>query len=108
MFSERNPILRTVRGKLVEAIGRCILRVDLNGVVQPFEFLVFQQCSHELILGWDFFKAVDAIIDCVSGKLRIVKASSNDLYMTEVNYGLYAANDVVIPENCIRKVLALA
>ncbi|GBL81238.1 hypothetical protein AVEN_143567-1 [Araneus ventricosus] len=28
--------------------------------------------------------------------------------MTEVNYGLYAANDVFIPENCIRKVLALA
>ncbi|GBM68120.1 Transposon Ty3-I Gag-Pol polyprotein [Araneus ventricosus] len=107
MFSERNPILRTACGKLVEAIGRCMLRVDLNGVVQPFEFLVSQQCSHDLILGWDFFRATDAIIDCGSGKLQIGEAASNDLYMTEVNYGLYAANDVVVPKNCIRKVLAL-
>ncbi|GBL98739.1 Transposon Ty3-I Gag-Pol polyprotein [Araneus ventricosus] len=108
MFSERNPILRTDFGKLVGAIGRCMLRVDLNGVVQPFEFLVFQQCSHDLILGWDFFKATDAIIDCGSGKLQIGEATLNDPYMTEVNYGLYAANDVDVPENCIRKVLALA
>ncbi|GBN11605.1 Retrovirus-related Pol polyprotein from transposon 412 [Araneus ventricosus] len=75
---------------------------------QPFEFLVFQQCSHDLILGWDFFRATDAIIDCGSGKLQIGAAASNDLYMTEVNYGLYAVNDVDVPENCIRKVLALA
>ncbi|GBO02053.1 hypothetical protein AVEN_139522-1 [Araneus ventricosus] len=39
---------------------------------------------------------------------EIDEAASNDLYMTAENYGLYAANDVVIPENCIRKVLALA
>ncbi|GFY46113.1 uncharacterized protein TNIN_471601 [Trichonephila inaurata madagascariensis] len=51
MFSEHNPILLTACDKVVEAIGRCILRVNLNGVVQTFKFLVFQQCSHDLILG---------------------------------------------------------
>ncbi|GBO28235.1 hypothetical protein AVEN_23826-1 [Araneus ventricosus] len=32
MFSERNPILRTACGNLVEAIRICMLQVDLNGV----------------------------------------------------------------------------
>ncbi|GFY76738.1 uncharacterized protein TNIN_262951 [Trichonephila inaurata madagascariensis] len=60
MFSEHNPILLTACGKVVEVIGRCMLRVNLNGVVQTFEFLVFQKCSHDLnILGRDFFKATD-------------------------------------------------
>ncbi|GFV79891.1 CCHC-type domain-containing protein [Trichonephila clavipes] len=51
MFLEHNPILRTACGKDVKAIGRCMLRVNLNGVEQTFEFSVFQQCSHDLILG---------------------------------------------------------
>ncbi|GBO25267.1 hypothetical protein AVEN_66450-1 [Araneus ventricosus] len=71
MFSERNPILRTPCGKLLEAIGRCILRVDKNAMVQHLKLLVFQQCSHDLILGLHCFKETDAIIECWSGKLQI-------------------------------------
>ncbi|GFY66482.1 uncharacterized protein TNIN_108891 [Trichonephila inaurata madagascariensis] len=78
MFSEHNPILRTACGKVVEAIGRCMLRVNLNGVMETFEFLVFQQCSHDLILGWDFFKATDDIIDCESGELQNGEVSPNE------------------------------
>ncbi|GBN08325.1 Retrovirus-related Pol polyprotein from transposon 412 [Araneus ventricosus] len=63
-----------------------------------------QQCSNDLILGWDFFKATDAIIDCGSGKLQIGEAASSDLYMTEVNYGLYAANAVVIEETVSERI----
>lgn len=39
---------------------------NLNGTVNFFEFLVFSQCSHEIILGWDFFRTADAVIDCGS------------------------------------------
>ncbi|GBN57748.1 hypothetical protein AVEN_194145-1 [Araneus ventricosus] len=61
------------------------------------------QWSHTLILGWDVFKAKDAIIDCGSDKFEIGEASSNDLQMIEVNSGLYTANDVVIPVNLYQK-----
>ncbi|GFX00937.1 uncharacterized protein TNCV_4579031 [Trichonephila clavipes] len=78
MFSEHNPILRTACGKVVEAIRRCMLRVNLNGVLQTFKFLGFQQCSHDLILGSDFFKATDDIIDCGSAELQIGDVSPNE------------------------------
>ncbi|GFT97497.1 uncharacterized protein TNCV_386731 [Trichonephila clavipes] len=78
MFSEHNPILRTACGKVVDAFGRSMFRVSLNGVVQIFEFSVFQQCSHDLILGWDFFKATDDIIDCETGEIQIGEVSPNE------------------------------
>ncbi|GFU84715.1 uncharacterized protein TNCV_2126561 [Trichonephila clavipes] len=93
MFSGHNPILRTVCGKVVEAIGRCMLRENLNGVVQTFEFLVFQQCSHDLILGWNFFKVTDdTFLIADPANFRLEKS----LQMNEVNSGLYAVKDIVI------------
>ncbi|GFW85124.1 uncharacterized protein TNCV_3248641 [Trichonephila clavipes] len=62
---------------------------------------VFQQCSHDLILRWDFFKATDDI-DCGSDELLV-----GALQMNEVNSGLYADNDIVIQRNSIRKISAL-
>ncbi|GBM73771.1 Transposon Ty3-I Gag-Pol polyprotein [Araneus ventricosus] len=59
MFTETGPTLKTACGKPVAASGRCVLKVNLNGTVKPFEFLVFPQCSHQMILGWDFFRKSD-------------------------------------------------
>ncbi|GFY20582.1 uncharacterized protein TNCV_1118161 [Trichonephila clavipes] len=92
LFSEHNPFFRTAYDRVVEAIGRCMLRVNLNGVGQTSKFLVFQKCSHDLMLGSDFFKATDKIIDCGSTNFRLERS----LQTNKVNSGLYAVNDVVI------------
>ncbi|GBM97175.1 hypothetical protein AVEN_153483-1 [Araneus ventricosus] len=61
MFSETGHTLKTACGKPVAALGRCVLKVNLNGTVKPFEFLVFIHFSHQMILGWDFFRATNPI-----------------------------------------------
>ncbi|GBM49208.1 hypothetical protein AVEN_58251-1, partial [Araneus ventricosus] len=71
MFTETGPTLKTACAKPVAASGRCVLKVNLNGTVKPFEFLAFPQCSHQMILAWDFFRATDAVIDCGKEELQL-------------------------------------
>ncbi|GFT54164.1 transposon Ty3-I Gag-Pol polyprotein [Trichonephila clavipes] len=48
----------------VRPIGKCVLRVRINNRELPFEF-----CSHDVILGWDFLEASQAVIDCGQNEL---------------------------------------
>ncbi|UYV69617.1 hypothetical protein LAZ67_6004101 [Cordylochernes scorpioides] len=74
MFSDAGMTLRVADGKYLVSRGRCTLRLEINGLVQPFEFIVLPSCSHDIILGWDFLEASRAIIDCGSAEILLEKA----------------------------------
>ncbi|UYV79719.1 K02A2.6-like [Cordylochernes scorpioides] len=56
MFAETDVSLRVANGKIIKPKGRCSLKLDLNGLQENFEFIVLEDCSHDVILGWDFLK----------------------------------------------------
>ncbi|UYV71017.1 hypothetical protein LAZ67_8001418 [Cordylochernes scorpioides] len=62
MLASRGPIIRVANSKCVKSIGRCALRINLNELIQPFEFIVLTECSHNVNLGWDFLKLTRAKI----------------------------------------------
>ncbi|GBL80086.1 hypothetical protein AVEN_29093-1 [Araneus ventricosus] len=70
MFSDaKNVILKVANGSFVWPIGKCILRVIIESRELQFEFAVLQNCSHDVILEWDFLEASQAVIDCGRSEL---------------------------------------
>ncbi|GFV23502.1 transposon Ty3-I Gag-Pol polyprotein [Trichonephila clavipes] len=65
----KSVMLKVVDGNFVRPIGKCVLRVRINNRELPFEFIVLSQCSHDVILGWDFLETSQAIIDCGQDEL---------------------------------------
>ncbi|KFM62702.1 hypothetical protein X975_05395, partial [Stegodyphus mimosarum] len=108
MFTENGPILKTACGKPVAASGRCVLKVDLNGTKRPFEFLVFPECSHQIILGWNFFRATDAVIDCGNQELQLAEILPDNEYLNKSESSLFAATDYLIEANTTRRICALS
>lgn len=105
MFSENNTVLRTASGKLIEALGKCTLQIKVDKIRQPFEFLVFKHCSHDLILGWDFFKATDAVIDCGNEEILINEAENyEDKPTQKEKLQLRVISDCIIPAKTIHKI----
>jgi transposase InsO family protein len=107
MFNENGPMLKTASGKPIVASGRCVLRVNLNGTVRPFEFLVFPQCSHQMILGWDFFRATDAVIDCGNEELQLSEILPDSASPKQSDFPLFAATDYLIEANSARQICAI-
>ncbi|GFW64658.1 peptidase A9 domain-containing protein [Trichonephila clavipes] len=62
-------MLKVADGNFVRSIGKCVLRVRINNRELPFEFIVLSHCSHDVILGWDFLEASQAVIDCGQNEL---------------------------------------
>ncbi|GFW17297.1 transposon Ty3-I Gag-Pol polyprotein [Trichonephila clavipes] len=62
-------MLKVADGNFVRPIGKCVLRVRINNRELPFEFIVLSHCSHDVILGWDFLEASQAVIDCGQNEL---------------------------------------
>ncbi|UYV84411.1 hypothetical protein LAZ67_X002045 [Cordylochernes scorpioides] len=65
-------------GKIVRPKGRCTLKLDSNGLKESFAFVVMEDCSHEVILGWDFLKLSRAIIDSADDTLFLEKCLFED------------------------------
>ncbi|GFT52082.1 retrovirus-related Pol polyprotein from transposon 17.6 [Trichonephila clavipes] len=65
----KSVMLKVADGNFVRPIGKCVLRVRINNRELPFEFIVLSHCSHDVILGWDFLEASQAIIDCGQNEL---------------------------------------
>ncbi|GBM06189.1 Transposon Ty3-I Gag-Pol polyprotein, partial [Araneus ventricosus] len=107
MFTETGPILKTACGKPVAASGRCVLKVNLNGTVKPFEFLVFPQCSHQMILGWDFFRATDAVIDCGKEELQLAEILPDNITSGKSDFSLFAEADYLIEANSAKQICTL-
>ncbi|UYV80895.1 K02A2.6-like, partial [Cordylochernes scorpioides] len=124
MFAETDVTLRVANGKIVRPKGRCTLKLDLNGLQESFEFVVMEDCSHEVILGWDFLKLSRAIIDSADDTLFLEKClfedtpkNSSPLY-SELEYRIEPAsiqlievasrdipNDAIVVAECRKELL---
>ncbi|UYV83328.1 hypothetical protein LAZ67_23000576, partial [Cordylochernes scorpioides] len=103
MFSDAGMILRVADGKYIVSRGRCTLRLEINGLVQPFELIVLPSCSHDIILGWDFLEASRAIIDCGSAEILLEKAElpedSSSIFQT-----VAADDSFIIPAGSTKQI----
>ncbi|UYV79687.1 hypothetical protein LAZ67_18000272, partial [Cordylochernes scorpioides] len=102
VFKENGPLLRAADKKPIVTLGKCSLEVQIKGLDIIFDFVVAAECSHDVILGWDFFKATDAIIDCGENKLYLSEAEKSHEWK---DLKLCAAMDCVIPPKSFGKIV---
>ncbi|UYV81700.1 hypothetical protein LAZ67_20002038, partial [Cordylochernes scorpioides] len=102
VFKENGPLLRAADKKPIVTLGKCSLEVQIKGLDIIFDFVVAAECSHDVILGWDFFKATDAIIDCGENKLYLSEAEKSYEWK---DLKLCAAMDCVIPPKSFGKIV---
>ncbi|UYV78935.1 hypothetical protein LAZ67_17000317, partial [Cordylochernes scorpioides] len=103
LFKEPGPILKAANKSLIETLGKCVLNIEVNGLNISFEFVVMVECSHDIIFGWDFFKATEAVIDCGRNELHLGETSVLES-REEENQRLIAFEDFVIPPKSIKKI----
>ncbi|GFR32524.1 transposon Ty3-I Gag-Pol polyprotein [Trichonephila clavata] len=97
MFLDTKPvILKVADGNYVKPLGKCVLQLTINGRTQPFQFTVMPKCSHDVILGFDFLKASQAVLDCGRVKL-IFEELLHDEEIDSHGIKLYAMSDSVVP-----------
>ncbi|UYV82343.1 hypothetical protein LAZ67_21001753, partial [Cordylochernes scorpioides] len=102
VFKENGPLLRAADKKPIVTLGKCSLEVQIKGLDIIFDFVVAAECSHDVILGWDFFRATDAIIDCGKNKLYLSKAEKSYEWK---DLKLCAAMDCVLPPISFGKIV---
>ncbi|GBM83446.1 Uncharacterized protein K02A2.6 [Araneus ventricosus] len=61
-----------------------------------------------MILGWDFFRATDALIDCGKEEIQFVDLLAEDTETSESECSLFAATDYVIAANAIKQICTLS
>ncbi|UYV77965.1 K02A2.6-like [Cordylochernes scorpioides] len=103
LFKEPGPILKAANKNLMETIGKCVLNIEVNGLNISFEFVVMVECSHDIIFGWDFFEATEAVIDCGRNELHLGETSVLES-REEENQRLFASDDFLIPPKSIKKI----
>lgn len=97
-----NVTIKVADGKQVRPVGKCILRLSVNGRTQPFEFTVLRQCSHDIILGWDFLKATQAVIDC--GRLELSFEDNVENRKLPSSGRLWSTEDYIIPARSMSRI----
>lgn len=100
--TERKTMLKVADGNYVQPLGKCVLRLEINGRIQPFEFTVLLSCSHDIILGWDFLQASQAVIDCGRSELTL-----EDVFHETSNirsWTLHAVDTYTIPAHSAAKI----
>ncbi|UYV72153.1 hypothetical protein LAZ67_9001970 [Cordylochernes scorpioides] len=102
VFKENGPLLKAADKKPIVTLGKCSLEVQIKGLDIIFDFVVAAECSHDVILGWDFFKATDAIIDCGEDKLYLSEAEKSYEWK---DLKLCAAMDCVTPPRSFGKIV---
>ncbi|UYV66772.1 K02A2.6-like, partial [Cordylochernes scorpioides] len=102
VLRENGPLLRAADKKPIVTLGKCSLEVQIKGLDIIFDFVVAAECSHDVILGWDFFRATDAIIDCGKNKLYLSEAEKSYEWK---DLKLCAALDCVIPPKSFGKIV---
>ncbi|UYV69914.1 hypothetical protein LAZ67_7001174 [Cordylochernes scorpioides] len=101
MFESPNITLRVANNRFVAPLGKCRLRVEINGLQRIFEFLVLPNCSHDAILGWDFLESSKAVIDCGHSEISFPETLNEDQSAAQ----LHLASDDIIPPKCTKRVL---
>ncbi|GFY44270.1 transposon Ty3-I Gag-Pol polyprotein [Trichonephila inaurata madagascariensis] len=97
MFLDTKPVIfKVADGNYVKSLGKCVLQLTINGRTLPFQFTVITKYSHDVILGFDFLKASQAVLDCERAELMF----DEPLHDEEIDpHGimLYTMSDSVVP-----------
>ncbi|GFX18978.1 transposon Ty3-I Gag-Pol polyprotein [Trichonephila clavipes] len=67
-----------------------------------FEFIVLSHCSHDVILGWDFLEASQAIIDCGQNEL-VLEDICRDSTAPDA-WNLYATRDYTLKPHSLTRI----
>ncbi|GFX09498.1 hypothetical protein TNCV_4698841 [Trichonephila clavipes] len=89
-------ILKVADGNYVKPLDKCVLQLTINDRTQPFQFTAMLKCSHDVILGFDFLKASQTVLDC--GRVELIfNELLHDDEIDPLGIKLYALSDSVIP-----------
>ncbi|GBN48124.1 Transposon Ty3-I Gag-Pol polyprotein, partial [Araneus ventricosus] len=103
MFSEtKNVVLKVANGSFVRPMGKCMLRVIINSRELLFEFVILRHCSHDVILGWDFLEAFQAVIDCGRSELFLEDVCQEP--STLDSWKLYAIEDCTLEPRSLSRI----
>ncbi|GFV37773.1 transposon Ty3-I Gag-Pol polyprotein [Trichonephila clavipes] len=98
----KSVMLKVADGNLVRPIGKCVLRVRINNQELPFEFIVLSHCSHDVIVGWDFLEASQAVIDCRQNEL-VLEDICRDSTAPDA-WKLYATRDYTLKPHSLTRI----
>ncbi|GFV18412.1 transposon Ty3-I Gag-Pol polyprotein [Trichonephila clavipes] len=98
----KSVMLKVADGNFVRPIGKCVLRVRINNRELPFEFIVLSHCSHDVILGWDFLEASQAVIDCGQNEL-VLEDICRDSTAPDA-WNLYATRDYTLKPHSLTRI----
>ncbi|GFS56750.1 transposon Ty3-I Gag-Pol polyprotein [Trichonephila clavipes] len=98
----KSVMLKVADGNFVQPIGKCVLRVRINNRELPFEFIVLSHCSHDIILGWDFLEASQAVIDCGQNEL-VLEGICRDSTAPDA-WNLYATRDYTLKPHSLTRI----
>lgn len=107
MFPDtRNTVLKVADGKYVQPVGKCAIRIEINGRIQPFEVVVLSNCSHDVILGWDFLESSQAVIDCGRSELLLGDGIFSEYEESEMAkpWRLCSVQDCIIAGRAVTRV----
>ncbi|GBN69614.1 hypothetical protein AVEN_204843-1, partial [Araneus ventricosus] len=100
--SSQNLTFRVADGSHVKPLGTCILRVTMQNKTRSFEFTVMPKCRHNVILGWDFLKAFQAVKDCVRKKLTFDEMTLEPQHPNHLD--VFTIEDCLIPARSMAKI----
>ncbi|GFY48522.1 CCHC-type domain-containing protein [Trichonephila inaurata madagascariensis] len=100
----KSAMLKVTDGNFVQPIGKSVLRVRINNRELPFEFIVLSHCSHDVILGWDFSEASQAVIDCGKNEL-VLEDICRDSTAPDA-WKLYATKDYTLKPHSLTRITA--
>ncbi|GFU98240.1 transposon Ty3-I Gag-Pol polyprotein [Trichonephila clavipes] len=98
----KSVMLKVADGNFVRPIGKCVLRVRINNRELPFEFIVLSHCSPDVIIGWDFLEASQAVIDCRQNELFL-----EDIFRDSTApdaWKLYATRDYTLKRHSLTRI----
>ncbi|GFU15187.1 retrovirus-related Pol polyprotein from transposon 297 [Trichonephila clavipes] len=98
----KSVMLKVADGNFVRPIGKCVLRVRINNRELPFAFIVLSHCSHDVILGWDFLEASQAVLDCGQNELVLEDICRNSTAPDAWN--LYATRDYTLKPHSLTRI----
>ncbi|GFS49904.1 transposon Ty3-I Gag-Pol polyprotein [Trichonephila clavipes] len=105
--THNHTVLKVANGNYVQPKGICTFQIGISGCILPFEFIVLPDCSHDIILGWNFLKASGALIDCGRPALTLgdVEVTSEEIVFKHLR--LCVMKDCILPAYSIRKIPVL-
>lgn len=88
---------------MIAQTGRCTSRVGIRGYTYVGSFIVVAECSRDVILGMDFLRANEAVIDLQSSTVTFSTKGAIDKNDPEVEVRALRVvdDDVIVPPRSI-------